>query len=88
MSDVLQLRDDGVAWREIDGEVVALEAAGATYLAANPAGTLLWRELATGATRDELVCVLRDAYGLDDAVATTDVDGFIADVRGRGLLRS
>ena len=53
-----KLRGQGVAWTDVDGEIVALDETSAEYLAANEAGGLLWRALAEGATRDELVAKL------------------------------
>jgi len=86
MSDVLRLRSSSLTWREMDGEIVALEAETNRYLTANPAGTRLWLMLAQGATREQLVAALRDVYGLDAARAGADVDAFLADVRSQGLL--
>jgi hypothetical protein len=82
----LILRKDDLHWREVDDEIVALEARGATYLAANSAGRLLWRMLARGATSDELAAALVDAYGIDAAAATADADRFVQQVREADLL--
>ena len=54
----LKLRGQGVAWTDVDGEIVALDEATAVYLAANEAGGLLWRALADGATRESLAASL------------------------------
>jgi hypothetical protein len=82
----LRLRRDGVAWRDVDGEVVALDEHAAVYLAANPAGAVLWRSLAGGATREELAAELALAFGIDTDRAAADTDGFLADLSERGLL--
>jgi hypothetical protein len=82
----LRLRGTDLHWREIDGEVIALEARGSTYVAANGAGTLLWRALAAGTTRDALVDELVDAYGIDRERAAADADRFLADLTAQGLL--
>ena len=82
----LKLRDDDLHWREIDGEIIALEARGSTYVAANGAGTLLWRSLAAGTTRDALAGELVNAYGIDRPRATADADAFLAELRALGLL--
>ena len=82
----LRLRDNDLHWREIDGEVIALEGRGSTYIAANGAGTLLWRALAAGCTREELAEELVRAYGIDQARATADADQFIAALADQGLL--
>jgi hypothetical protein len=82
----LTLRTDDLHWREVDGEIVALEERGSTYLAANSSGGVLWRLLAHGATRDELAAALVDAYGIEAAAAAADADRFVEQVREAGLL--
>ena len=82
----LKLRHAGVAWKDVDGEVVALDEQGAVYLATNPAGAVLWRALADGATHDALVAGLVDEFAIATDRATADVDAFLADLRERGLL--
>jgi hypothetical protein len=82
----LRLRDDDLHWREIDGEVIALEARGSTYVAANGAGTLLWHALAAGTTRDALAGELVRAYGIDAERAAADADRFLAALAAQGLL--
>jgi len=82
----LKLRTDGLNWREIESEVIAVDSNTATYLSANDSGKLLWGRLADGATRDELVSCLVEAYGIDSERAGADVDRFVADLAARGLL--
>jgi Coenzyme PQQ synthesis protein D (PqqD) len=82
----LRLRETDLHWREIDGEVIALEGRGSTYLAANDAGTLLWRALAGGSTREGLADELVRTYGIDRTRATADADQFIAALAEQGLL--
>jgi hypothetical protein len=82
----LKLRHDGVAWKEVDGEVVALDERGAVYLAANPAGAVLWRALAGGTTHDELVAGLVAEFGIPTDRAHADVGAFVTDLREHGLL--
>jgi hypothetical protein len=86
MNDMLRLRAGAVEWRELDGELVALEHERSLYLTANPAGTLLWRELVTGATRSDLVGALLSTYAVASDVAEEDVDAFVATARAHGLL--
>jgi hypothetical protein len=82
----LILRTDDLHWREVDDEIVALEARGAIYLAANSSGRLLWRLLARGATIADLARALVDAYGIDAATAASDADRFVEQMREAGLL--
>lgn len=82
----VKLRDDRVRWREIDTEVVAVDVASSTYLSTSGTGALLWLELAQGTTRDALVERLAQAYLIDAGRAGEDVDSFLAELRGQGLL--
>lgn len=84
----LKLRGEGLTWREIDDEVVALDAETATYLSANASGRLLWRSLSEGATRQELVSCLVDEFEIDAERAGADVDAFVGELSKRGLLES
>jgi hypothetical protein len=82
----LRLRETDVHWREIDGEVIALETRGSTYVAANRAGTVLWRALIEGSTREGLADELVRAYGIDRGRAAADADRFVDALIERGLL--
>jgi hypothetical protein len=84
----VQLRPEAVAWREVDGEVIALGLESSSYFSTNLSGRLLWQRLAEGTTRAELVEVLMENFGLEQAHAQKDVDVFLDDLRGRGLLTS
>ena len=83
---MLKLRDDAIAWKETDGEVLLLDLASSTYLAVNPSATVLWRLLANGTTQDELVDALVGAFDVDRDTATTDVADFLDDCRRRQLV--
>ena len=82
----IKLRADGLTWRAIDDEVVALDVETATYVSANPSGGIIWRALAEGATRDELVAALVAEFDIEADRAGTDVDAFLAELSERGLL--
>ena len=81
-----RLRDELLSWRMLDGEVVALDADRSLYLGANPSGAALWTRLADGASRDELIAALTQAYAVDTARAASDVDSFLAALADAGLL--
>jgi hypothetical protein len=82
----LKLTREALEWREVDGEVVALDVNAAEYLAANRAGAVLWRALAEGCSRDDLVAALVRKFRVDDDTAGRDADRFVASLRARGLL--
>ena len=84
----LQLRTTDLHWRESDGELIALDARGSTYLAANTSGALLWQALVEGATREGLAQKLMATYGIARDRALADADAYIAELIGRGLLQT
>ena len=83
---VLKLRAEAVDWREVEGQVVALDRAGSVYLAINQSGAVLWPAIVEGATRARLVQILLDTFDVDPARAATDVDSFVAGLSERHLL--
>jgi coenzyme PQQ synthesis protein D (PqqD) len=83
---VLKLRDTDLHWREIDGEIIALEARGSRYVAANGAGAVLWRALLEGTTRDGLADELVRVYGIDRERAVADALRFVDALAEQGLL--
>jgi hypothetical protein len=85
---LLKLRETDLHWREIDGEIVALEARGSQYVAANGAGAVLWRALVVGTTREGLVDELVRAYGIGRARAEADVERFLDALAEHSLLGS
>jgi Coenzyme PQQ synthesis protein D (PqqD) len=84
----LRLKPDAVSWREVDGEIIALEHSASTYLAANASGALLWKALAHGASREELVDRLAGEFGIDRGRAAADTDEFLRAMAQQGLLAS
>jgi hypothetical protein len=86
MSKTLRLRPDALDWREVEGEIVALDVRASTYLAVNATGASIWPALLEGATRDELVNRLQGRFEIDQSRAEADVDAFLATLRQRDLL--
>jgi hypothetical protein len=82
----LKLRSDELTWRDIDGEIVAVDVASSVYLSANPAGALLWSMLATGTSRDELASKLVETFGIGRDRAEADVAAFLDSLTARNLL--
>jgi hypothetical protein len=86
MSRRLRIRPDTVEWRQLEEEVVALDIRKSVYIAVNRSGSLLWPTLLEGATRDELIDRLVEAYGLDQTSAQQDVDAFVEVLEEQDLL--
>ena len=88
MSEFLRLRQAGLEWRTLDGEVVALDLPRALYVGTNQSGRLLWEVLEHGATREQLVQSLVDEYGLERAAAERDVGAFVSHLGEQRLLET
>jgi hypothetical protein len=82
----LKLKREALEWREVEGEIVALDVGAAEYVSANPTGAVLWKELAGGSSREQLVGALTREFRVDGATAERDVDRFVTTLRDRGLL--
>ena len=82
----IRLRADALAWREAEGEVVALDMREDSYLAVNRTGALLWAELKAGTSREHLVSLLVERFGVDRERAVADTEAFLSDLAERRLL--
>jgi len=86
--EIIRLRSEDVHWREVEGEVVALDTRSSRYLSANRTATLLWPLLAEGTTREQLISRLAEATGIDRVRAGADIEAFLKPLRESGLLSS
>jgi hypothetical protein len=86
MSEIQRLKPDAVEWREIEGEVVAIDVRTDTYLGINESGARLWRALASGATCEQLVADLVSTFGISREQATADTDSFLERLAEQDLL--
>ena len=83
---MLRLREHGLNWREIDGEVVVLDVERSHYLNLNATGCVLWLMLAEGATQPQLVEKLTEEFDVDAQIALDDVEAFLTTCRENKLL--
>jgi hypothetical protein len=83
---LLRLNETAMSWREVDGEIIALQHASSEYLSTNGSGVLLWKSLANGASREQLVGLIVRRFGIDEGRATADTDAFLETLAERGLL--
>ena len=86
MNDIVRLRD-GVEWRHVEDEILALDTASSMFFNTNKTGALLWSELSEGRTRTELVERLVTKYDIEPATARRDIDAFLDSLARHGLLR-
>jgi len=80
------LRSESLEWREVEGEVVALDLRTQMYLAVNRTGAVIWPALDSGADRSELVERVVQRFDVSPEQAAADVDAFLADLESRDLL--
>lgn len=83
---VVRIRTNDLTWREVEGEIIALDLLTSTYFTTNRTGTVLWHALVDGATVPQLVQRLVESFGITEDVASADTDAFLKLVRGNGLL--
>ena len=83
---VLRIRQEGISWREVNGEVIALDLESSAYFVSNKSGTLMWRALVDGTTPERLADLLSAEYGLPASMAAVDVRAFITLLRQHNLL--
>jgi hypothetical protein len=82
----IRLRPGSVEWREVEGEVIAVDVRTSEYLAINETGAVLWRALREGATPAQLAERLVARFDVEPAAAARDVGEFLAALEERGLL--
>lgn len=83
----MRLRSERLTWREMDGEIVALDLETQTYLTANSTASMLFELMAEGpVTAEDLVSQLLAEFDVEAATATAAVKEFLADLEARGLL--
>lgn len=81
----VRLRPGAASWRDVMGEVIALDSGSRRYFTMNAAGRLLWEPLAAGATIAELEERLGAAYPEARPRARGDVEAFLRVLLDRGL---
>lgn len=82
----MRLRDEGVTWRELDGEMVILDLESSTYLTTNRTGTALLRQLVEDRSLDDLVQELVTTFDVSADQAEHDARSFITELDEAGLL--
>lgn len=82
----MRLREDGVTWQEIDGELVILDLDSSTYLTTNASGAFTAKLLQEDRTADDLADALVAEYAIPAHVARRDAGAFVDALRDRGLL--
>ena len=82
----MKLRNEGLTWQEIDGELVILDLKNSVYLTTNAAGAVLAKLLTDERTMDDLADALVDRFGIEDGVARRDTEAFVNQLKDKRLL--
>jgi hypothetical protein len=77
-------RASHVAWQALPGEGVLVDLRAGCALGLNPVGSFVWAHLPS--TAEELAGAVSQEFAVDAEVARRDLDVFLADLQGRGLL--
>lgn len=80
-----RLRSDAI-WRDADGEVLAVQGDMENYVSVNASGTLLWKALVDGASREQLVQCLVTEFSIERSRAAADVEVFLTELESNGFL--
>lgn len=81
---------EGFVLREIAGQIVVLPTGDdlnlSMMITLNETAKFLWERLVIGADHGELVSALQDEYSIDESLAVSAVDGFVAKLNQHGFL--
>jgi hypothetical protein len=83
----VEILDQDVVWRDLEGEVVILNLATATYFGLEGVGNDIWRYLAEHRSTDNLVETLCGAYDVAPNELQRDLDRFIGELSEKGLIK-
>lgn len=80
---------DATTWRELEGEIVALDTNQSVYFSIGGFGTMLWPALVAGASKEDLVGEITTTFdGVPTEQAAADVDEFLASLFDLGLIET
>jgi hypothetical protein len=85
--DPFRLRP-GIEWRNVAGEVVALDLESSAYLSVNDTGSVLWPLVVAGTTEAHLVEEIVARFGVEVEVARRDVAAFVEGLRSFALVEA
>lgn len=78
-------RARGVAWRVLEGRAVLVAPSSPNIHTLNDVGTLVW-QLADGRDVAAIVVAVVNEFEVSSTEATVDVDRFVHDLAGKGLM--
>ncbi len=78
----------GLTCRDLDGELIVLDASTGYVHQMNPTGALIWRLLDGGASIESVEACISREFDLDAEEARRDVLGFVEQLQHAGLVES
>lgn len=85
-SPPLRVDTTNIAWRDVNGEIVALDLRSSTYFTTNRTGAIMWCALVEGSAVADLVALLKSRFDIDQRQAVEDVQSFVALLSKNNLL--
>lgn len=80
---------EDLSWRDVSGELVALNTVSGEYYSFNQVGREVWLAIAEGRTLEELVDRILAEYDVADrATALRDIEKFVLDLKGSKLINT
>ena len=80
------MRKAGLLVREVDGEVLVLDTESDRIHQLNVSASFIWRQLATGASAEDIAESLAIQFDVDEDVAHGDVSAILRELMRLGIL--
>ncbi len=80
------VRHPGVAWREIEGEVVIISPGSSEVHELNGTGSYIWGRLDGERTAEEIAGLVAEEFEVEEGKALADTAAFVAELEGKGLV--
>lgn len=77
-----------LTWREVHGELVAIDANSGEYHIFNPIGKLIWLSIDEGHAVSDILDKIEMEYNVKKEIAISDLNDFVVELCDRGLLIS
>ena len=86
MSEAAARPSDDVTWRDINGEIVALNLKSGEYYTFNEIGRSIWLAVTEGKSPDEIEETITHEYDVERDTVASDVNEFINGLIQKGVL--
>lgn len=83
-----RLRQEGLAWSDVAGEMVLLDLHGSKYFTATGSGSFLIQRLIDGQDEQQLQAALCESFDVSPETAAVDVAAFLEELKRLDLIES